>query len=206
MWEIWCNILVTSNHIPQHYNGFKKTGLVINFKCQYPGLRDSWRRENIMGVPVRVLPEKLPCMSADCEDVLHYLPLFPPTPSLCLRWKPSLLSCPAFGHQNSRIFDFWLAGLASVVLGSQFFSFVLQTVLYASLVLRTSDLDWTTSLVPQGFQLVDGPWWEFLRLQNCIIQLAYQVLSVPPNLSFLLENIDVCSCYNWKTNWTRGTC
>lgn len=205
MWEIWCNILVTSNHIPQHYNGFKKTGLVINFKWQYPGLRDSWRRENITGVPVRVLP----------ETAMHISRLWrrPPLPSslpthssLCLRWKPSLLSCPAFGHQNSRIFDFWLAGLASVVLGSQFFSFVLQTVLYASLVLRTFDLDWTTSLVPQGFQLVDGPWWEFLSLQNCIIQLAYQVLSVPPNLSFLLENIDVCSCYNWKTNWTRGTC
>lgn len=191
MLEIWCHILVSSNHILQCYIGFKKTGLVINFKCQYPGLRDSWRRDGITGVAVRVLPEKLPCMSADCEDVLHYLPLFPPTPSCCLPCKPSLLSCPAFGHQNSRIFDFWLAGLASVVLGSQFFSFVLQTVLYASLLLRTFDLDWTTSLVLQGFQLVDGPWWEFLSLQNCMIQLAYQLLSVPPNLSFLLENINV---------------
>lgn len=191
MLEIWCHILVSSNHILQCYIGFKKTGLVINFKCQYPGLRDSWRRDGITGVAVRVLPEKLPCMSADCEDVLHYLPLFPPTPSRCLPCKPSLLSCPAFGHQNSRTFDFWLAGLSSIVLGSQFFSFVLQTVLYASLLLRTFDLDWTTSLVLQGFQLVDGPWWEFLSLQNCMIQLAYQLLSVPPNLSFLLENINV---------------
>lgn len=126
-----------------------------------------------------------------CEASSTAFPLSASTSSLRLCCEASLLSCPAVGRQNSRILGSWLAGLVSVVLGSQVFSLGLYSLLLWSWGLLT----WTEPhhWYPGAFQLVDGPWWEFLSLPNCMTQLAYWVPLLPQiQLSFSLESIGWC--------------
>lgn len=125
-----------------------------------------------------------------CEGSFTAFPLSAATPSLHLSCEASLLSCPAVGRQNSRILGSWLAGLVSVVLGSQVFSLGLYSLLLWSWGLLTwiEPHHW----YPGAFQLVDGPWWEFLSLPNCMTQLAYWVPLLPQiQLSFSLESMQL---------------
>lgn len=133
------------------------------------------------------------------EDFPYNSPLFPFTP-LHLCCKPSLLSCPAVEHQSSRIFGFWLAGLASVVLGSQVFSLGLRTALCFSgcqgLLTWTEPHNWYPNL-----QIALGG-------NSLVSKTTWSLLPAPPDLSvfpsgehWLMQAATVI----WKTNRTWET-